>query len=636
MAKLRSKKKKNEKKNSKNQKKRREQIKLAMRRNRAKLTNEEIEERRRKDRERYKERKMKGLVTHIEDLPPRSQKAVRQKWKENSKRYRDNKKQQKVIAQQADEQMKNNTPPSSSQPSIAPSSSRSRADSGKKIAQKNKRNLKLENALLKSRLREIEKRMSKYKMRYNRMRAKLTSSSTVRSEASNEAHKTKINNMKLQIKEFLEKDESSRLTAGKKETITKKKIKKQIRLLNDTMLNLYAKFKNTVNRKISYSLFCRYRPFWIISPDAKKRDTCLCVQHENMEQIVSSLKMTKILKETTSVNFVKSICCEGKLNEDCLMRNCEGCRNKKVQIMEIENANDTISYWRWITKKVPISIKRSEKMCHKTVKERVYCSKTELLELFQAKLPGFMNHLNNIFHQYHALNCVKRQINNETALLNIDFSENYICKYASEVESAHFGGSKPQISLHTAVLYHYHDVGESDTISSYCTISENLRHDPTFICAHLLPIIKIIKDLHPDLKTMHFLSDGPSTQYRNKSKFFLLANFISAELGVQNVMWHYHESGHGKGAPDGIGATVKRTADRMVAMGRDVGNFQQLTECLNGNCKGVQVIPIDEKRVEEIESLLKKSNTSTLKGTQGDEAALNVLPVKFAGIMKLE
>lgn len=44
-------------------------------------------------------------------------------------------------------------------------------------------------------------------------------------------------------------------------------------------------------------------------------------------------------------------------------------------------------------------------------------------------------------------------MNNTNALLHFDFSENYGCKY-SEVQSAHFGGSKSQITLHTSVLYY--------------------------------------------------------------------------------------------------------------------------------------------------------------------------------------
>ncbi|CAG9793603.1 unnamed protein product [Diatraea saccharalis] len=48
-------------------------------------------------------------------------------------------------------------------------------------------------------------------------------------------------------------------------------------------------------------------------------------------------------------------------------------------------------------------------------------------------------------------------------------------------------------------------------------------------------------------------SDGPSTQYRNKSMFNLVATYLSKEFGVDTITWHFSERGHGKGAPDGVG-----------------------------------------------------------------------------------
>lgn len=309
---------------------------------------------------------------------------------------------------------------------------------------------------------------------------------------------------------------------------------------------------------------------------------------------------------------MKSICCEGKLKEKCLIRKCNNCNSKKPFINETE-CNNAVRYQRWVTKKVPVLIKGSEKMCQKTIKENILSPKKDLINLMLSKLPEFMKHLNNIYHQYQALNLAKRQVNEETAILHIDFAENYICKYAEEVQAVHFGGSKPQISLHTAVLYHY--VESESTITPFCTISENLRHDPVFICNHLLPIIKIIKRIHPNLQTIHLVSDGPSSQYRNKSMFFLMANFLAVNFNVQNLIWHYNEAGHGKGPLDGIGATVKRTADQAVARGNDVSNFQQLIECLAENCKGIRIIPVDEENVTSIENLLTRSLTPTFKGT---------------------
>ena len=44
------------------------------------------------------------------------------------------------------------------------------------------------------------------------------------------------------VRDFFERDDVSRLTAGVKQTITRLKVKKQKRIMNDSMKNLYKKF----------------------------------------------------------------------------------------------------------------------------------------------------------------------------------------------------------------------------------------------------------------------------------------------------------------------------------------------------------------------------------------------------------
>ena len=45
------------------------------------------------------------------------------------------------------------------------------------------------------------------------------------------------------VKDFYVRDDVSRITAGKKETVTKSKVKEQKRFLLDSMKNLHSKFK---------------------------------------------------------------------------------------------------------------------------------------------------------------------------------------------------------------------------------------------------------------------------------------------------------------------------------------------------------------------------------------------------------
>ena len=54
------------------------------------------------------------------------------------------------------------------------------------------------------------------------------------------------------IHEFFERDDVSRMCPGKKDCISRNKVKKQKRVLNDTLQNLYKSFSHSVNYKISY------------------------------------------------------------------------------------------------------------------------------------------------------------------------------------------------------------------------------------------------------------------------------------------------------------------------------------------------------------------------------------------------
>ncbi|CAB3223850.1 unnamed protein product [Arctia plantaginis] len=88
---------------------RREQKKMSMRRARAKLGAVALEERRRKDRERYHQKKQEGLIRTIKDFTPRQQRQMRKMWREKSRLKREKEK----IRKRTEEMLNENTPPSS-------------------------------------------------------------------------------------------------------------------------------------------------------------------------------------------------------------------------------------------------------------------------------------------------------------------------------------------------------------------------------------------------------------------------------------------------------------------------------------------------------------------------------------------
>lgn len=76
-----------------------------------------------------------------------------------------------------------------------------------------------------------------------------------------------IEDMKKSIVDFYVRDDNSRIMPGKKDTITKHKKKMQKRLISDHIKNVHLKYlAENPQRKVSYSLFCALRPFWVVIP----------------------------------------------------------------------------------------------------------------------------------------------------------------------------------------------------------------------------------------------------------------------------------------------------------------------------------------------------------------------------------
>lgn len=119
-------------------------------------------------------------------------------------------------------------------------------------------------------------------------------------------------------------------------------------------------------------------------------------------------------------------------------------------------------------------------------------------------------------------------------IVHIDFSEAWKCKYHAEVQACHFGQNLPLLNLHTGMYY------TKEAKSGFCTISESKRQDAASIWAYMDPILREIQRAHPSIDTVHFWSDGPSKQYKNKKNVFLLSD-IPLKLGFKRATWNFFQ-----------------------------------------------------------------------------------------------
>jgi hypothetical protein len=85
------------------------------------------------------------------------------------------------------------------------------------------------------------------------------------------------------VYEFYTRDDNSRLTSGKAETITKGKRKEQRRYLWYSLRTLHSKFCSENGEVISYATFCRLRPFYVLFPRMNNRESCVCIKCANLQ-----------------------------------------------------------------------------------------------------------------------------------------------------------------------------------------------------------------------------------------------------------------------------------------------------------------------------------------------------------------
>jgi len=89
-----------------------------------------------------------------------------------------------------------------------------------------------------------------------------------------------------------------------------------------------------------------------------------------------------------------------------------------------------------------------------------------------------------------------------------------------------------------------------------------------------------MKQQHPHVRTIHFFSDSPTTQYQQKLNFYYFCTKIHC-YGFATGTWNFSKSGLGKGAADGVGGALKRTADKLASLQHDISSPKLLHDVLS-------------------------------------------------------
>jgi len=293
----------------------------------------------------------------------------------------------------------------------------------------------------------------------------------------------------------------------------------------------------------------------------------------------------------------------------CMYRECDTCKNNSIRKGSFDEGK-VVTCFEWKTKRMEYTSADNKVMnTIRTVKEQSTMALIHLVRDFDLCLrEKVVRHVFNIRNQYKMLRILKESLRDDECVIHMDFSENFSCQYSEEIQAVHFGSSHQQASLHTGIVY----VSESNI--PFCTLSACTRHDPSAIWAHLDPILCHVRSAYPLVVKVHFVSDGPTTQYRNKSNFYFFSQIIY-DKGFTWGSWNFMEAGHGKGAPDGIGASIKRKCDAAIAHGTDVKDARAVFDVLISSESNNSLWFIEEESVLKMSAMLSNLSLATVQGT---------------------
>lgn len=137
---------------------------------------------------------------------------------------------------------------------------------------------------------------------------------------------------------------------------------------------------------LSYRQFARRRPFYVTEPKAKDRDTCACMDHENVHLLANKLYSRGLLKTKSISELLVMIVCDPK-NKDCMDRVCAKCCFEEVEFPETESSSEvTWEQWKRVTST------NGERMFGNMVKQIYSGTIKDLMKLFSQKLESLAIH----------------------------------------------------------------------------------------------------------------------------------------------------------------------------------------------------------------------------------------------------
>ncbi len=330
---------------------------------------------------------------------------------------------------------------------------------------------------------------------------------------------------------------------------------------------------------------------------------CVCTIHPNVKLMLAATQIDCDYKSL----MAKTVC--SLESKDCMLHRCDTCPGEEALEEFLLSAvgdfdpEETISFKQWvhtdrealITKQLPIE---------------------EFVSELSTAIWNLSCHHFIAKHQSNHLKSLKENLSPSEIVVLMDFAENY--SFIVQDASQGFHWENSQATVHPFAIY-YKGNGDNVECLSICAISDSLVHDTVVVHAFLTQAISIIKGKVPNVKHVHYFSDGSAAQYKNFKNIMNLCCHLE-DYGL-TAEWNFFATSHGKSPCDGIGGTVKRLAAHSCLQHPLQGQIltpDDLYSFCRDNISGVISVFVSK---EEIEMVRKSQDTrfehgSTIAGTR--------------------
>ena len=317
-----------------------------------------------------------------------------------------------------------------------------------------------------------------------------------------------------EVEKFFQQEDVTRLCPDKKKVVKdpiNPDIQQQIRYRACSLKVLHAQFQAERSTDCSFPSFKRYVPYFVKRPSSPSEwGTCMCESCLNPELKYERLVQMKIL---SSDDF------EILTSEERIGSFIEDVKKLKENKQYLKDKIKHVNFTEWRKVDNPYISKSGKKLNKITRNVADTLPLMSFLDVFIKELTMLKDHLFRVHQQYKAFKNARIEATNDsegkTATIHLDWSENAKLIQARAAKSAHY--NEDQISIQCMRLWN------SETQSSVISISDITDHSAGAVWASLEPVL--LQLTAKGVTKIYIVSDCPTSQFRNKSIFYLLRDF---------------------------------------------------------------------------------------------------------------